>query len=49
MRKLGGGERIFFFGLSPMVGWSELIVNHIVFVKGEDFTLYSIESSQLSY
>lgn len=44
--EVGGGERIFFY-LSPMVGWFELIVDHIVFVKGEVFQLYTIENSQL--
>ena len=34
--KARGRREDLFVGLSPMVGWSELIVNHIVFVKGED-------------
>ena len=32
-----------FLWLSPLVGSFELIVNHIVFVKGEVFTIYFIE------
>ena len=47
MRGSSGEERGSFFGLSTMVGWFELIINHIIFVKGEIFILCFIESSQL--
>lgn len=42
-----GEEKGSFFCLFCMVGWFELIVNHMVFVKGAVIIIHSIKSSQL--
>ena len=44
-----GEERGFFFCHSHVVGLFELMVNHVVFVKGEVLIICSIDNSQLLY